>query len=453
MKVRTRELGNREVELIIEVDDGRVETAMRSVARRYAREMRIPGFRPGKAPFAVVAQRVGRDRLWQDAMDEIGPQIYEEAVNEAGLQPYELNPIEVTGYDPLTLTAKISLVPKVELGDYHLIRVDPPTVEVTDEEIEAVLREYQEENAQLVPVDRGAELDDQVILDLKIEVDDTTVYDRDNISFSLSPEGLTGVPEGFFEQLVGMEAGEERQFRLTYPEDFGDAELAGKTGVFTVVLHEVKERELPELDDELAQTIGDFETLEELRERTREVLLSRAQVEADNELAETVLEKVLELATVEYPAAALEDEIKNVVADLESRLRERGLTLDNYLVMQGLTQDQLRDEQRAQAELRLRRSIILTEVVEREGLEVGDEEIEEEINNIAEMYGARAAEARASLSSEESRRSLRSRLLARKAIKRLVEIATREEGDGAADVPAEESDMAGEVLPSQPADE
>lgn len=440
MKVTTRDLGNREVELIIEVDEGRIDHAMRAVARRYAREIKIRGFRPGKAPYAVVAQRVGQDQLLQDALEEIGPQVYGDAVEEAGIQPYELRPLEIAGYDPLTLTAAIPLMPTVHLGDYYQIRVDPPAVEVAEEEIDAVLREYQEENAQLVPVDRAAQLDDQVIVDLRIEVDGEAEYDRDNVSFVLSPDGFTGVPEDFFEQLVGTEAGHERQFSLRYPDDFADEELAGKVGVFTVHLNDVKERELPEIDDELAQTVGEFDTLEELRDRTREVLLSRAQIEADNELAEAVLAQVLELATVEYPDAALQDEIDDLIAGLEARLKDQGLTLDNYLVMQGLTQDQLREQQRADAERRLKRGSVLGEVVQREGIQVSDEEIGEEIETIAEMYGARSAEARATLSSEKSRRSLHSRLLARKALDRLMEIATRDEKTDSVDQLSEEGE-------------
>lgn len=425
MRVTTQELGNREVELIVEVDDARIDRAMRDVARRYAREMKIPGFRPGKAPYPIVAQRVGRDRLLQDALEQIGPQIYEEALQEAGIQPYELKPLEITSYDPLTLTATIPMVPKVDLGDYHSIHVDPPTVEVTEEEIETVLREYQEENAQLVPVNRGVRLGDHVILDLRIEIEDVVLYDRKNISFVLAPGELSGVPESLFEQIVGMKPGDRQKFVLTYPEDFGDAELAGLAGTYTVFLHEVKERELPELDDELAQMVGDFETLEELREQTRQVLLSRAQIEANNKLAETVMARVLEMAKVEYPVVVLEREIEDLAADFETRLKDRGLALDNYLVMKGLTRDQLRDQQRADAERRLKRGLVLAEVVMQEGIEVSDEEIDAEIETIAGMYGVRALEARASLSSEGSRQSLRSRLLAQKAIDRLVEIATR----------------------------
>lgn len=424
MKITTQELGNREVELKIEVDEARIDRAMREAARRYAREIKIPGFRPGRAPYNVVVQRVGEEQLLQDALDRLAPEIYQAALAEAELDPYELEPLEVAAYEPLTLSATVPLMPRAELDDYRSIAVDRPKVEVSDEDVEAILREYQEENAQLVPVERGAELGDQVIVDLRIDVGDRVVYNRDNISFVLSSDGLTGVPDGFFDELVGLESGKTREFELTYPEDFDDDELAGERGTFRVVLHELKERELPELDDELAQIVGDFETLDALRERTREMLLQRSEMEAENELAEAVIDQVLGMATIEYPVAALEHEIDHLIADLESRLQDQGLTLDNYLVMQGVTREDLRAEQREQAVYRLRRATVLREVVEREGIEVGDDEIEAEIEVLASMYGARVSEAREHFSSAESRRSMRNRLLARKAIDRLIDIAT-----------------------------
>lgn len=424
MKVTTQELGNREVELTIEVDDERVERAMRKIARKYAREVNIPGFRPGKAPFAVVARRVGQERLLEDALEEMASDIYQEAIEEAGIEPYELKPLEISNYDPLTLTATIPLMPAVDLGDYHSIEVEAPAVDVTEEEIEAVLHEYREENAQLVPVERPAELEDQVILDLEIQVDDDLVYDRANISFVLSPDGLTGVPVGFFEEIAGMEPGEDRTFSLMYAADFPDEDLAGKVGKFDVTLHEVKDRELPELDDEFAQTVGDFETLEALRERTREILLARAETEAESELSERVFQQLLAMSTVEYPDAAVEQEIDHMIEDFEARLQDRGWTLDNYQMMQGVTDVQLRDEYRADAEERLKRGAVLSEVVEREGIEVSNADIDSEIEMISQMYGTQAPEVRETLSSADSRRSLRSRLLAEKAIDRLVEIAT-----------------------------
>ncbi len=430
MKVTTRDLGDREVELTIEVDSERVNGAMRAVARKYARETNIPGFRPGKAPYSIVAQRVGQERLVQEALEQVGSQIYQEAIEEADIEPYEFKPLEIDRFEPLTLSVTLPLQPKIELGDYSHIRVEAPEVEVTEEDIQAILREYQEEDAQLVPVDRPAELGDQVIVDLRIEVGGEVVYNRQNISFVLSPEGLTGVPEAFFEEVAGMAPVEERTFQLAYPEDFGDADLAGQLGTFRVKLYEVKERELPALDDELAQTVGDFDTLEELHERTHEVLLQRAQTEAENELAETVLEQVTAMATFEYPSEALEDEIDLMISELETRAEDRGLSLENYMLLQGVTEDELRDEYRGEAESRLKRRAVLTEVVQREGVEVSDEEIDKEIDTIAGMYGARASEVRSSLSTLESRNSLGSRLLAQKALDYLVAVATGEAEDG-----------------------
>lgn len=426
MKVTTQELGNREVELTIEVDHKRVDRAMRTVARQYALENSIPGFRPGKAPLAVVSQRVGRERLLREALEQIGTQIYQEALEEAGLEPYELNPLEIASYDPLILTGTLSLAPRAELGDYHLIRIDAPEIAVSEEEIDDVLREYQEENAQLVPVNRPVEPGDQVILDLRIEIGGMIMYDRKNVSFALSPGEFAGVPDELFEQIAGMEPGERQRFALTYPEDFGDENLAGETGTFTIFLHEVKKRELPELDDELAQTVGEFDTLEALRARTRETLMSQAKVEAEKQLTDAVMTQVMDMATVEYPAVAVEKEIDQLIDELKERLAGRNLTLDNYLMIESLTMDQLREQQRPHAEERLQRSAVLSEVVRREGIEVSREEIDAEIETIAAMYGSSVDQARTALSTEESRRTLRSRVLAQKAIDRLTEIATGE---------------------------
>lgn len=443
MKVTTRELENREVELVIEIDDDRVDRTMRAIARKYARELKIPGFRPGRAPYAVVAQRVGRERLLQDALEQIAPQIYQEAIQEAGIEPYDLGPLDIASYQPLTLTATIPLAPRVELGDYHRLRVDVPEVEVSEEAVDAVMREYQAENAQLIPVNRAAAPGDQVILDLRIEIDGRIMYDQKNVSFVLSPGEFLGVPDELFERIAGMEPGEKQQFVLTYPEDFAGEDLAGKVGTFTVFLHEVKERELPDLDDELARTIGGFDSLEDLRAQTREALKTRAQLQADNEVAEAVIAQLLDMATIEYPPAALEREIDALIADLEARLKDQGLTLDNYLTIEGLTLEQLREQQRADAETRLKRRLVLSKVVELEGIEVSDAEVDREIEAIAAMYGRDAAQARGALSSEESRQTLRSRLLAQKAIDRLIEIATREKDEEVTDLPPVDTEMVG----------
>lgn len=425
MKVTTNELGNRQVELTIEVEGERIEEALRTVARRYAREVKVPGFRPGRAPYSLIAQRVGEQRLFQEALEELAPKVYEEALETTGLTPYKLEPLELVTEDPLTLRAVVQLTPVVELGDYHSIRVEPVEATVSEEEVEAVLQEIQAEHTVLTPVERPAEAGDVLTADVYIEVEGTPLYERERVTFVLSPDGFTGVPPDFVTSIEGMQIGEERAFTLTYPADFEDPELAGKAATITVRLHQVQERELPPLDDDLARRAGNFENLEELRARTREVLQSRAEVKAREQLTEAVLEKVTALAKVEYPPAAVEEEVDHLIQELERHLADRGQTLQSYLEAEGKTLDELRAEQRPVAEKRIKRSLVLREVIQREGIEVSAEEIAAEIDAMAELYGSSAEEARRQLSTEASRRSIRSRLLTRKAIDRLIKIATQ----------------------------
>ena len=441
MKVTTNELGNRQVELTIEVESERVEQALRAAARRYARQIKVPGFRPGRAPYPLIARRVGEQRLLQEALEELAPKVYQEAIETTGLSPYKLEPLELVTEDPLTLRAVVQLTPTVELGDYHHIRVEPVETAVSEEEVEAVLREIQEEHATLTPVERPAQAEDVLTADVHIEVEGTTLYERKGVTFVLSPDGFTGVPPGFVSAIEGMEVGEERTFTLTYPADFEDPELAGKEATITVRLHQVRERELPPLDDELARKAGDFESLEQLRTRTREMLQSRAEVRAREQLTEAVLEQVTALAKVAYPPAAVEEEVDRIIQDLERHLADRGQTLQSYLEAQGKSLEELRAEQRPTAEERVKRALVLREVIEREGIEVSAEEIDAEIDAMAAVYGANADEARRQLSTEASRRSIRSRLLTRKAIDRLIEIATQPEEAPAAEASAEGTDV------------
>ena len=424
MKVTTTELGNRQVELTIEVESQRVEQALRDVAREYARQVKIPGFRPGRAPYTLIAQRVGEERLFQDALQKLAPNVYQEALEAANLDPYKLEPLEVVTEEPLTLRAVVQLQPSIQLEDYSGIRVEPTEVTVSEEEIEAVLREIQEEHADVEPVERPAQTGDQLTADVKIEVDGVAIYDQKDVRFVLRPESFTGVPPGFVAEIEGMQTGEERMFTLTYPEDFEDPELAGREAVITVRLHEVQERRLPPLDDALARKAGGVESLEELRERIQEMLQSRAEVKAQEQLTEAVLAQVMELARVEYPPAAVEEEVDKLIQEFERRLLDRGLSLQGYLEAEGKTLDELRTEQRPIAEERIKRSLVLRTVIEREGIQVSPEEISAEVEALAGLYGSNAEEARKMLTSEASRRSLESRLLVRKAIDRLIEIAT-----------------------------
>ncbi|HID86757.1 MAG TPA: trigger factor [Anaerolineae bacterium] len=423
MKVTQEPIADRQVVLTIEVDEERMERALRQAARQLSRRVRIRGFRPGKAPYALVAQAVGEERLYDQALRLLGPQVYEEALAESGIQPYALPPLEVTRRKPPIFQATIPLPPLVELGDYHAIRMTPQEVTVTDEDVDAVLAEIQQDNVQIVPVERPVAANDILTLSLRISQGDRVLLERENVVFDMA-EGSNDLPPEVGEALLGMERGQERELTLAYPADHPDERLAGRSATIHVTLHEVKERRLPEIDDELAQTVGDFESLDELRERIRANLQTRREIEARERLAEEVLAAVMAQARVEFPPLMVERELDEMIADYADHLERRGLTLEKALEMQGKSEQELRDELRVEARERVRRALVLGRVVEQEGIELEPGEVEEESEAIAQSFGERAEEAREALASEESRRSLTSQLLAQKALRRLVEIAT-----------------------------
>ena len=423
MKICQEPIADRQTVLTIEVDEEQMDHALRQAARQLSQRVKIRGFRPGKAPYAVVARAVGEERCRDQALRLLGPRLYKEALAESGIEPYALPPLEVTQRQPPIFQATIPLLPLVEPGDYHAIRVAPQEATVTDEEVDAVLAEIQQDNAQLVPVERAVATDDLLILSLRVRHGDQTLLEREKIVFDMA-EGSKDLPPEFGEALLGMERGQEREVTLPYPVGHPDERLAGQVATIHVALHEVKERHLPEVDDELAQTVGDFETLDELRERARANLQTRRDLEARERLAEEVLAAVMAQARVEFPPLMVERELDKMIADHADRLRRRGLTLEKALRMEGKREQDLRDDLRAQARERVSQALVLGKVVELEGIELEPSEVEEEAEAIAQGFGRRAKQAREALASEEPRRFLASRLLAQNALRRLVEIAT-----------------------------
>lgn len=400
--------------LTIEVEEGRVQEALHQTARQVSRRLKIPGFRPGKAPYHIVARMVGQEALYDEAIQQLAPKVYEEALTESGVEPFAKAQIEVLQRAPLILKAIVPLRPVVELGNYRQIRIAPEEVTVAEEDVDALLAQLQRENAQVVPVDRPTRMGDEIILDLKGTLDGQTVIEAQRETLAMVEEG-TDWPPGLVEELVGMAVGQGEEFTLFYPEDYPSEDLAGHEVTFQATVHEVKERCLPEIDDELAKTVGDFETLEELRERIRHNLQARAELEARERLADRVLAAAIEGAKIEYPPILLERESEAMLAEYAARVEQQGFTFEGYLEAQQKSRDDLMNELRPQAEERLKRALLLGKVTEVEGIEVEAAEIDEEIERIAKLYGDEAA---------KSRPSIENRLLAQKALQRLVEIAT-----------------------------
>jgi len=423
LKVTEERVGSCQAVLNIEVGEERVEAALRRASQRISRRVQIPGFRRGKAPYRVVLQSFGEETIYNEALKELVPEVYREALADREIEPFDQASLDVIQLKPLILRMTVPLEPIVELGDYRQIRLAPEEVNVEEEEVNALLAQIQRENAQEVPVERPAKFGDCLIIDVEGSVDGRPIIKAEGERF-VPAAGMPNPAPGFSEQLVGMKAGQEKEFSLIYPADYSDESLAGKEGTFRVFLHEVKEIRLPAIDDDLARTVGDFETLDELKERLRESLRAEAESEAQERFAEKVLAAVIAQAKIEFPPILLEREIDHMVEERVARLKRLGFTLEGYLKAIEKSEEEWREELRPQAEERLKRSLVLGKVAELEGIEVEDAEVEEEIERRIQLLGDRADAARESLSLAPSRRNIALELYGRKALQRLVEIAT-----------------------------
>ena len=434
MKVTTEARENRQMALTIEVDPERVEAALAKAARRIASKADIPGFRKGKAPRDVIERMFGKGALLEEALDDLGQQVYREALEQESIEPYGPGQIEDIQREPLVLKMVVSLAPAVDLGDYRSLRVPFEAPEVKDSDIDHQIEHLRERHAIIEPAAEGTPADWDHLVMLKIEstVEGRPFFARQDASLTLEQEhrdGVIPVVPGFEEQVVGMKAGDERTFSLPVPAstdgaDYG--EFAGKAAEFKVSLQEIRLRTLPDADDALAQTVGDFETIGALRDAIRQDIADANRREAESAYVDRVLDELLESARIEFPPLIVDEELDEMLERTDKRVRDQGLSMDEYFKALGKTRDEYRAGMRPTAEARIRRGLLLSRVVEMEGLSVNDSEIERGIEVTSVAYGQKAAEVRKTLSERESRRRLELELLTQKALNRLAAIARGE---------------------------
>lgn len=436
MKITTEPTENRQLRLAIELDEERTQHAMRQVARQIARRVNIPGFRKGKAPYSLIVQRYGEDAIRKEAAEMLAEEAYHEALEQEGIAPYAPGVLDEVVLRPITFKFTVPLRPMVEPGDYRAFRLKPQKVRVYKKQVQQALEEIREQNAILEPVDRPVALGDGVAIDLVGRAAEGVEFLKgDDIRILLDAESADPVP-GFAEAIVGMKTGDERIFTLTLPDDFTREELRGQEAEFTVKMTEVYESIFPELDDDLARTAGNFDSLKELEKHIKEQLRQAAQRKADEEYAGQVLEAILEQAQVEYPPVMLAEELDERVKEVERAVkREARLSLEDYLRIQDKTLEELGEELEPRTAARLKRALVLGEVVRLEGLEVDEEEIGAHIEEVSAQWGVRADDVRSSFNADEGRQAVHNRLLTGKAVQRLVAIA---KGEAPAPVSAEE---------------
>ncbi len=424
MKVTKEKVENSQAFLTIEMEPAEMEAGMQDSYRHLAQKANIPGFRKGKAPRAVVERHLGKSRLLEEAIDHMLPQAYEQALKEQEIEPFAQPEVEITQTDPLILKAVVPLTPTVELGDYRGIRKSQETVDITEDEINIVLEELRHQHATWEPVERPLDYDDMAVIDIDGEVEEKPYISKIGAQYQLLHDAITPAP-GFVEQIVGMKKEEEREFTLSFPEDYPNSQVAGKEARFKVKLSEIKEEKLPELNDELAgQVSQDFNTLEALREEVVKSLQVRGEENARMDFEEKVINAVIEKSGVEYPPILVEMEINRILNEQMRQLQMSGRGLDEYLQSINKTGEQLREELRPVATKNVTASLVLGKVAEEEKIEVNDADIENGINNMTRgATEEKREELRKLLDTPQTRQSMTQSLKTRKTIERLTEIA------------------------------
>ena len=389
MSVQVEKLEKNMAKLTIEVDTAQFEDAMKKAFNKNKNKFNIPGFRKGKAPRAMIEKMYGEGIFYEDAADEAINATCMQAMNESELEIVSRPEVSVEqiGKDkPFIYTAIVAIRPEVTLGEYKGIEVEKAEAAVAAEDVDAELKRVQEQNARQITVeDRPVADGDQTVIDFEGFVDGKSFDGGKAEDYALTI-GSHSFIDTFEEQLIGKNIGEECEVNVTFPEEYHAAELAGKPATFKVTVKEIKVKELPELDDEFAGEVSEFDTLDEYKKDIEAKILERKQKEAATENENRVVDKVAANASLEIPDKMVESQIDNMVQDTARRMQGQGLSMDMYMKYTGMTMDSMRDQMRPQALKRIQTRLVLEEVVKAENIQVPDERLDEEIAKMAAAY-------------------------------------------------------------------
>ncbi len=416
MKSTVEKLGNNQVVLEVEVSPEQVEAAIDKASRRLAQQVRIPGFRPGRAPRAIIEMRLGREALFQEALDDLIPEAYTRALKENDLVPIdapELDILDMEDGKPLRFKATVDVKPEATLGEYKGLEVTKQIARVTNADVDRVLEDMRERMAELVTVEKDAvELGDFAVIDFTGYIDDQPFPGGAAQGYTLEVGGGTFI-QGFEEQLVGAKAGEVREVVVTFPEDYQAEHLAGKEARFEVKVQEIKEKRYPALNDDFAKDVGDFETLLELRADIRKRLEEAEEREAERRLEQDLIDAVVDNASCDVPEKMIQRELEHQLQHFQRNLYFMGLDMERYLELAGITEEEFKARLRTRAERDVKTSLVMEALVEAEGIVVTDDELEQHINELV-GEGADAGARREQL--EAQREDLRESLVVQKTI-------------------------------------
>ncbi len=425
MSLKVENLEHNMVKLTIEVSAEEFEKGMQSAYQKNKNRINVPGFRKGKAPRQLIEKMYGSAIFYEDAANEVIPAAYDRETADCGLELVSQPKIDVEQIGkgkPFIFTAEVAVKPEVTLGEYKGLEVPKTEISVTDEEVDAEIQKEREKNASMIDVDdRAVENGDVIKLDFDGSVDGVPFEGGKAENHELTVGSNSFIP-GFEEQLVGMNIGEEKDVNVTFPEEYHAKELAGKAAVFKCKVNEIRVKKLPELDDEFAQDVSEFETLEEYRADVKKTITQRKETEAKNKKESAALDKAVENASMDIPAAMIDNQVRQMADEFARGLQSQGLSVEQYMQFTGMTADKLLEQMRPEAEKRIRNTLTLEAIAKAEGIEIGDEDVDAEIQKMAEMYKMEADQVK-NLMGEQGLKQIREDLAVQKAVTVLGESA------------------------------
>ena len=400
-----KEEGTNNGKLTFEIEPAKIKEGLDTAFNRVKKTLNVPGFRKGKVPRQIFNKMFGEESLYQDALNAVLPEAYANAVAESNIKPVAQPEIDVESMEKdstWVLTAKVTVEPEVKLGQYKDLEVKARSTEVTDEEVDAEIKKLQEQQAELVlKEDQPAAEGDTVVIDFEGKVDGVAFDGGKGENYSLELGSNTFIP-GFEDQLVGHKAGETVEVNGTFPEEYHAEDLKGKDAVFETTIHEVKTKELPELDDEFAKDVDEeVDTLVELKAKTRERLEAQKQNAAKEAIQEEVIDKAVENAEIgEIPGAMIEEDVHRQMDQYLAGLQQQGISADMYYKLTGSSEEDLHKQFESGAQKRVKTNLVLEAIVAAEDIKASEEEINAEIKELAAQYGMEEAAVRSALSDD-----------------------------------------------------
>ncbi|GAA4704878.1 trigger factor [Brevibacillus fulvus] len=423
MATKWEKLENNQGVLTVEVSAEQVDDALDQAFKKVVKKVNVPGFRKGKIPRKMFEARFGVESLYQDALDILLPVAYGQAVREAGIEPVDRPEVDVEKIgkgEPLVFKATVTVKPEVKLGDYKNLVVEPKEFAVTDEDVDAELKRMQERHAELVTIEEGAAQNGDIVnIDFEGFLEGVPFEGGKAEDYSLELGSGTFIA-GFEEQVVGLAIGEEKEVKVTFPEEYHSPNLAGKEAVFQVKLNGIKRKNLPALDDEFAKDVSEFDTLEELKADTKKKLEERAAKDKDTYIREQLVIKASENAEIDIPNVMIEQEIDQMVNEFAQRLQMQGMNMELYYQFSGMDESALRDQLRSDATTRVRTALTLEAISKAENIEATEEDVNEELDKLASMYGRPADELRKIFAAQDGLAGLYRDIQTRKTVDFLV---------------------------------